>query len=204
MGLSFYCDFCVPDDVTVVQFGSQNLTIPIGSLKFSFGVDNWPFIASNNGLQFVIQLILKDGEGKSINFSDRVLSESSYSFERIYQFSLSRTTGLFRFPFYAIIDGQEVSMTATQVTNGNILTFNFQFPHFNTSLAYDPVVAFAGDISTPSSSSSSSSSLSSLSPLSLALLPSILIAFLNLFFHFSSFGFFFLLLGCGLWFAGSN
>jgi len=140
-GALFECEFCVPTNETLVPFGSENITVPSGGIKFTLGVQKWPFESVNNQLQFITKLILKEGQGEN-------LLDQSSNYERSCLFSLTQTSGVFVFPIYALIDQKQVNITVTRTMQDSSIIFQFNFPYFAT-LSYDPIATFGELLSNP-------------------------------------------------------
>ena len=124
---------------TVIEYANETLVVPSNSFKFSINVSDWPWKDDNkeNGLSFGVKLKVKtrhgqnatklqgNSTGKSLDFGDGMFMDS---------------------PSLCIVDGgifANVSTTTSATVDGQI-DIDWEFPHFENQLYYDPII---GDLS---------------------------------------------------------
>ncbi|EGZ12660.1 hypothetical protein PHYSODRAFT_248889 [Phytophthora sojae] len=146
---------------TAVSYGSQNLTVPAGSLKFTVDIANWPFDDDANTLTLAVTLDAKGPKGgklgkpkKKAKGSDSGSSDAS-DVERVDMGdSMFMDT-----PTYAMVDGVETPLVNSSVVDtAGDTEFQWVFTSFKETLHYDPVL---GDSSTGNTTTTSTSSSSS-------------------------------------------
>ncbi|KAE8882952.1 hypothetical protein PF005_g18822 [Phytophthora fragariae] len=146
---------------TEVTYGTQNLTVPAGALKFTVDIAEWPFADAANTLTLAVTLDAKGPKDKSLDKpkkkskgSDTGSSDAA-DIDRV-----DMGDSMFMdAPTYAIVDGDEVPLVNSSVvdTVGDT-EFQWVFPSFTKTLHYDPVL---GDATTTSSTTSSGSTTTS-------------------------------------------
>lgn len=146
---------------TEVTYGTQNLTVPAGALKFTVDIADWPFADAANTLTLAVTLDAKGPNDKSLGKpkkrakgSDTGSSDAA-DIERV-----EMGDSMFMdAPTYAIVDGEELPLVNSSVvdTVGDT-EFQWVFPSFTKTLHYDPVL---GDTTTTSSTTSSGSTTTS-------------------------------------------
>jgi hypothetical protein len=123
-------------NATTVQNGNTQVTVYANSVKFSVNVTGWPaFGASSNTLNYAVDISSKGGN------SGATLKDKSNG-----QKSVVFSNGLMDMPTTATIDGvanRPITVTILSDNgngNGNKQSVQFEFPAFNRSVVYDPVM----------------------------------------------------------------
>ena len=118
------------------QNGNQTIFVPQGALKFTMGVENWPFLDAGNFLQFGIDVRANQRDGTDLGLDSA--TEASINQKEV-QFNLG--DGLFiGVPKTAVLDGAQRDIEAALDFGASRQSIDLTFPSFQTSLFYDPVV----------------------------------------------------------------
>ncbi|CEG44615.1 uncharacterized protein PHALS_00962 [Plasmopara halstedii] len=138
-----------------VLYGSQNLSVPAGSLKFTVDMGIWPFANLANTLSLAIKLDAKGPKGSDIGKPAKKLQASSGKNTTVQRVSMGDSMFMDA-PSIVILDGVEKNVTnSSVVTVGADTFFEWVFPNFAKTLHYDPVL---GDESVSTSTSTSNGS----------------------------------------------
>jgi hypothetical protein len=120
--------------------GTDVITIPQNSLKWSINITNWPFVYTRDSLILTLYVVSPTTGSLQKSATNGTFSIPSYPGQTL----------IFDNPEYAIIDGVKTNITIT--ASGNQLIF--KFPSFQ-SLYYDPSFYFASTTNPTTSSGNS-------------------------------------------------
>jgi len=121
-----------------VQNGDQILSVPKDSVKFTVHVDHWPFMSSNNQLQFGVSLLSKGGNGGDGSIQSKDSQQQSIAFG----------PGSLDVANTAVVDGTNKAITVSTYKNGAATGVQWTFPYFNNSMDYDPTLSLTSSSST--------------------------------------------------------
>ncbi|KAG6953397.1 hypothetical protein JG687_00009380 [Phytophthora cactorum] len=140
-----------------VKYGSQNLTVPAGALKFIVDMGSWPFATTTNTLALAVKLDAKGPKGADIGKPQKKPKSNKDSNTTIERVDMGDSMFMDS-PSIVFLDSVETNVTnSSVVTSGGDTLFEWVFPHFAKTLHYDPVL---GEESTSTTSDSSSGSTS--------------------------------------------
>ncbi len=109
--------------------GSSTVTVPANNIKFSIGVDGWPFESTSNFLLFGAEVDTPKADTGSKDASGSDSSKTKIAFGES-NIVLQNS---------AIADGVQVSISST-VSDKHI---DWKFPAFQNRLDYDPTIGYA-------------------------------------------------------------
>lgn len=109
-----------------------SFNISSSGLKHSIQIDNWPFNAPTNTLDYQF----------SLNFTPPVTSYTNESIApglvRYTFFSSSKLVSTLQLLTKAVVDGVDTTISFTVTVLGGDVNVVIHFPHFSNSLFYDP------------------------------------------------------------------
>jgi hypothetical protein len=156
-----------------VEYGSQNLTVPAGALKFTVDISDWPFVSPGNSLALAVSLDAKGSKGKALGKPAKKAKGTDIKTDRV---DLGESMFM-DVPTYAFVDGEEVQLkNSSVVVSAGATSFEWVFPSFENTLHYDPVLGedttttATSTTDTPTPSPASKLSLSGLAAVGLAAL----------------------------------
>ncbi len=127
----------------VLPYGNETIEVPAGSFKYTVEIGAWPFLDSANVLRFSLKFISNANARMSHDSSTGTINATSEDGLR-----LSMTN-----PDIAIIDGQVSAINTSVFAAGGMQFISYEFPSFNESIIYDPVVDLNLDTSLDQSGS---------------------------------------------------
>ena len=136
----FTMDTFIYVDAGFSMNGNQTLDIPKNALKFSISIKNWPWKNASNYLTFGLAMKVRTKGGKD-GAKNPERKRGRGRDGKVSRFELGG--GAFMdSPELCEIDGetQEVMSTLTSDIGNDGVLLAWSFPHFETSLFYDPVI----------------------------------------------------------------
>lgn len=126
--------------------GNQSVPVPLGGLKFTLAIADWPFRAATDSLRFALSLKAK---AKMNGTSSKALGPPEK--KKLNGTAASAVAKIDRVDFgegmfldapsVAVLDGVSTDITASVETGaGDIVEYVWVFPSFKKTLFYDPVV----------------------------------------------------------------
>ncbi len=113
------------------QNGNDTISVPEGALKFTIEIAGWPFLDINNSLGFGIDVRVGNS---TFQLGNETQAESNnFRFDFVDGLSID-------VPTTAVIDGIQANISAALESTTNGYSLDWEFPSFNESLFYDPVV----------------------------------------------------------------
>eukprot|EP00986_Skeletonema_menzelii_P009536 scaffold4365_cov147-Skeletonema_menzelii.AAC.4 len=114
------------------QNGNDTIFVPEGALKFTIEIDGWPFLDTENSLEFGVDV--RVGNDTLQQLGNRTGTEpNNLRFDFADGLSID-------VPTTALIDGMQTNISATLESTTDGYSLDWEFPSFNESLFYDPVV----------------------------------------------------------------
>jgi hypothetical protein len=120
--------------------GNTTIIVPEGALKFTIEVTGWPFLNTNNSLQFGVDIRVNHRNGLKLEVKPPNGTDSSGGTK----FNLGDGL-LIDIPTTAVLDGEQKAIEASLNVDGVRQTLQWTFPSFQSSLYYDPVISASAD-----------------------------------------------------------
>ncbi len=120
-----------------LPYGNETIEVPAGSFKYTVEIGAWPFLDYDNSLKLSLKFISNAAARISHDSLTGIINATSED-----GLKLTVTN-----PDLAIVDGQATNITASVFSTGAMQFITYEFPSFNESLVYDPVVNLALDTS---------------------------------------------------------
>ncbi len=117
------------------QNGNDTIPVPEGALKFTVEIAGWPFLNSNNSLEFSIDVRVGSSTVQLGNETQAQAESESNNLRFDFADGLSIDV-----PKTAVIDGIQTNISAALESTTSGYSLDWEFPSFNESLFYDPVV----------------------------------------------------------------
>ncbi|TYZ66749.1 hypothetical protein PybrP1_001930 [[Pythium] brassicae (nom. inval.)] len=124
--------------------GNQSVPVPVGGLKFTLAISDWPFRATTDSLRFALTLKAKakaDGTNpKALAQPEKKKLNGTAAVAKIDRVDFGE--GMFMdAPSVAVLDGVSTDITASvEAGAGGVVEYVWVFPSFKKTLFYDPVV----------------------------------------------------------------
>ncbi|RLN78340.1 hypothetical protein BBJ28_00000514 [Nothophytophthora sp. Chile5] len=141
---------------TTVAYGNQTVAVPVGGLKFTLDFSTWPFASADNTLTVAVKMESKGKGGKAGKPTKKPHGNGSGNSTHTAIERVDMGNGMFMdAPTTVIVDGVEATVVnSSVVASVGGVEFQWVFPHFESTLHYDPVL---GEDSNSTSGSGSSS-----------------------------------------------
>ncbi|GMF32872.1 unnamed protein product [Phytophthora lilii] len=135
-----------------VEYGSQEITVPAGALKFTVDIAGWPFAADDNNLALVVSLDAKGPKSKALGKPKKNAKGKAGADPEVERVDLGDSMFM-DVPGIAIIDGdvEKALVNSSVIDAAGDTAFEWVFPSFTQTLHYDPVL---GDSSTTTTTTS--------------------------------------------------
>lgn len=119
------------------QNGNDTISVPEGALKFTIEMAGWPFLDTNNSLEFGIDVRVGNSTLQMIGNETQVEAELAESNNLRFDFADGLSIDV---PTTALIDGIQTNISTALESTASGYSLDWEFPSFNESLFYDPVV----------------------------------------------------------------
>lgn len=129
--------------------GNQSIHVPAGGLKFTVSIKNWPFKSSANHLHFGVTLKARGKDGRDGPKPERKPKKVNNGTDpKIDRCDMGE--GMFMdAPAQAVLDDVQADINATIDATGPEVIYQWDFPYFNKTLYYDPVVGSEDEAAQP-------------------------------------------------------
>ncbi len=121
----------------VLPYGNETIEVPGGSFKYTVEIGAWPFLDVTNSLELSLKFISNVAVKMSHDLEAGTINATSED-----GLDLTMTN-----PDLAIVDGQVAAITTSIFSSGAMQFITYEFPNYNESLIYDPVVDLSLDTS---------------------------------------------------------